>query len=142
MSPYELEEIKLQLDEKMAVLGLKQDLRWVAHQVLVAYSDRHGGLPIQRNLAFFCRTPVNGSQLIGLMSKLVHLYNEFDGEKTTAKLVEHLGEDANYFIARERSVAIYVKPVRQIELWKVNLATLADEASFEPELNMFRFWWD
>lgn len=130
------------LDDKLKELGLySEELSWVAAQVIAAYSDT-SRLDYPRNLAFFCINSVNGPQLIEIISKIVPRYNDFDGKVSVTKLVDIFGDDSEYFVARESSPAIYVKPRRQIKFWERNLAELANEATFEPELGMFRFWWD
>jgi len=126
--------------EKAKELGLSGS---VAERVIAAYSDEFEDVTAKRDLDYFEKTPVSGSELVKIMSKvLARGYNDFDGAK--AKQVADAMGDADFHIAREGSVCIYVKPKHSIwlgggsKLGKIK----ADEITFDVEKEMFRFWWD
>lgn len=124
--------------EKAKELGLNNP---AAENVITAYSDSFDDVKAKRNLDYFEDSPVNGSELVEIMSKVVPGYNDFDGAKSTQQLVNAFGNEANYHIAREGSVCVYVKPSANLRLQK--LANIkSDEASFDVDKMMFRFWWD
>lgn len=125
--------------EKAKELGLTHP---VAARVIAAYSDQWEDVKDPRNLDYFEETPVNGKDLIEIMSAAVEGYNDFSGKESTEQIVQAFGEDESYHIAREGSVCIYVKPKAK-NYWLHKLEQLnVDEALFDGKKMMFRFWWD
>lgn len=141
------------IDEKMQELKL-DPFDYAAREALEAYADCHDGLVETRELNFFSKRPLNGKRLIEILAKVIpHGYNAFDADSVKA-VVEAFGEHSTYFVAREGSPCIYVRPQDDpkqpgAHVWigehgKAACVTddLADEVSFEPALGMFRLWWD
>lgn len=117
-------------------------------QVFRAFADCHTDVNnveahAQRNLNFFCVEAFTIQELRMIIPKVIPGgYNDFDPIKSVEMLAEFFGEDADYFIAREGSPAIYVKP-RNGALWFDREAKIkADEFSYDASLSMFRVWWD
>jgi len=74
-------------------------------------------------------------------AEIVGEYNLFNPE-VAKKLVDLLGRDKKYRLAREYSVAVYVKGVGEdVDLEKLREELSADEADFE-EKSELRLWWD
>lgn len=110
-------------------------------EIMTAYSDCNG-FSGERNLAFFCQTPLTAEELKTLFPALVpEGYNAFDPVKSVAKMIEVFGEKSEYFVAREGSVCIYVKHLHG-NLWFDRVELDADEFLFCPEKQLFRVWWD
>lgn len=124
--------------EKAKELGLNHP---VAERVIAAYSDDFDDVEANRDLDYFEATSVSGKDLIEIMSKVLPKgYNDFNVTKTK-QLVEVMG-DADYHIAREGSVCIYVKPKAK-NYWLGSFEKIkADEKHFDGKKMMFRFWWD
>lgn len=117
----------------------------VGCRVIGAYSDLHDEEDeTPRNLNYFERESVDGEALGKIMQVAVPSYNGFDGVQSIARVVDAFGANAQYFIGREGSPVIYVKPAGRIWLngRGPNFGTLADEVSFDSSLGMFRLWWD
>ncbi len=111
-------------------------------EVLQAYSDCNEQNKGERNLKFKASEPVGGEALISIMKEAVLVgYNEFS-EKSTKHLVSVFGENAQYTIAREGSVCIYVKPAKG-ERTSIDgfCAGDYDECSIEDD-GLLRLWWD
>jgi hypothetical protein len=125
--------------EKAKELGLSGA---VAEKVIAAYSDVSEDVDASRNLDYFETTPVTGQQLIEIMSKVVPSYNDFDGSKSIKQVVNAFGSDADYHIARESSVCIYVDLKKENHWLKEVLKIKADELSYDGKRKMFRVWWD
>lgn len=115
--------------------------------IIQAYSDCNdvGG---DRNLNFMPAAPIDAKALIELMPLCIpDGYNQFDPVESIGQLVQVFGDDAEYFVARESSVCIYVMPT--VNLWlggegsrSTNFKSInADEILFDPDKKMFRFWW-
>lgn len=113
-------------------------------EIIKAYSDCND-TDGDRNLNFLASAPLNGEQLLEAMTIAVpDGYNYFEPKKSVTEVVNFFGIDAEYFVAREGSVCIYIMP-KQGNTWltghrakKIN----ADEFSFCSEKKMFRVWWD
>lgn len=114
----------------------------VALAVFKAYSDCHTASMEGRELNFRASEAVDGETLKATMSVAVpDGYNGFD-ESAVDRVVEFFGPDAEYIIARESSVCLYVKPANRVWLKRgQTVDRLADEVSFEPD-GTFRLWWD
>jgi hypothetical protein len=113
-----------------------------ATQVLCAYSDSHKELDEPRDLDFFCNHPVEGETAIMIADRCIGGYNEFNKDKMEL-IVDIFGEESLYYFARESSVCIYIKTVKNVWISdKIMKITRADEFSFDSRLNMFRLWWD
>lgn len=120
------------------------------NEVMTAYSDCNGHAG-ERNLKYLASAPLNPIELIKLMAAAIpEGYNAFEASESIPRVVEVFGDDAEYFIARENSVCLYIKP--KFNLWFCGrnsktakleqLAHHADEIMFCPEHKMFRVWWD
>ena len=133
-----------ELRKKLFTEGELQDWeKGVADLVLCAYSDSHNDLDEERNLRFFCINPVHGSTAIKISEKCIVSYNEFN-RIAMEKVVSYFGEDSCYFFARECSVCLYVRPIHKCIHFngKEQLACGHDEFSYDPDLQLFRIWWD
>lgn len=110
--------------------------------VLNAYADCNG-TEAERNLNFLATEPVSAAELQILMRAAVpEGYNGFDPLISVDNLVACFGDKAQYFVAREGSVCIYIKPTFG-NLWLRDLNDIhADEILFCPKKQMFRVWWD
>lgn len=114
------------------------------NEIMQAYSDCNDNSG-ERNLNYFCNTPLTAEELIALMPKCIpDGYNNFDPVKTIEYVVETFGNKAQYHVAREGSVCIYIK-AGPGNLWlgtgdekEMN----ADEFIFDGDRQMFRVWWD
>ena len=74
-------------------------------------------------------------------AKIVGEYNLFNPE-VAKKLVDLLGRDKKYRLAREYSVAVYVKEVGEdVDLEKLQEELSADEVYFVKKGEL-RLWWD
>ncbi len=91
-------------------------------------------------------------------AKIVGSYNEFD-ENIAENLVSSFGKDKQYRLARESSVAVYIKPVDSIDGWADEIdveyeedrpstdegacaySFAADECSLSSDGEL-RLWWD
>jgi hypothetical protein len=118
-------------------------------RILKAYSDCNDiAAGEERQLNFFCPYAFNLAEAKTILHKaLPEGYNRFEAETAIAELDAAFGKDAKVFIAREGSVCIYVKPANVVWIGSGRPADLtkvlnADEVSFQPELGMFRIWWD
>lgn len=97
---------------------------------------------IRRNLNAFIRESVSLGDLEAIMSAAIpDGYNGFNANQLR-DYAKYFGDGARYFIAREGSVAIYVKPFDRVWINGDALSGLADEVSFEFDVGMFRLWWD
>jgi len=98
-----------------------------------------------RDLNYQAKESLSKDELINIMPKIIPFgYNEFCSVNTIKKLADIFG-DSHYFVCRESSVCIYVKPNSRVWLDEDSdylNASLADEVSFEGDRGMFRFWWD
>lgn len=123
---------------------MKKTFKSTLKECLIAYQDNHeeqvGG---ERNTNFKATHGVTGQEFVQIINRCnPNGYNEFDA--IAAENVRALfGDEAEYTIARESSVCIYVKPKGKVCLnRKVRLTDLkADELSYEGE-GVFRIWWD
>lgn len=96
----------------------------------------------ERNLSFLCATPLTAEALTTLMPLIVvDGYNYFDSVKSIRLLTKAFG-NAEYFVAREGSVCIYIKPSSNVWLNRKPMILDADEFSYDVEKQMFRAWWD
>jgi len=115
----------------------------IVDEVLAAYSDcnHHKG---PRNLNYFCKHALTATELTKLMSSAVpDGYNGFDPAVSLVKIIETFGDDADYYVARESSVCVYIRPKHNIWLSRdTAFRSLADEVLFCPKHSMFRVWWD
>jgi hypothetical protein len=114
-------------------------------EIMNAYADcNHSKGP--RNLNYIASASVNGTELRKIMEAATpDGYNEFYTGSSVEALIEIFGESAEYFVARESSVCIYVKPVANIWFSRGDHGfskVKADEVLFSPKKMMFRFWWD
>lgn len=137
---------RLTLKQKIDSLNISETLKKKESSVikiLAAYSDMHDDLvKTQRSLDFFCKEPFTVEEVIEIMEKIVGNYNIFSAGKTTKKITDLFSDNTEFFVAREGSVCLYVKPKR---LWLDRgvdlLSSGADEVSFEIDRG-FRFWFD
>lgn len=128
------------LCEKFNLVDEKGSPLPVAMEVLSAYSDMHDELDCERNLDFRSKNSVDGELLVKIMSRIVPSYNAFDGHKTCETIVKMFGKSAQYYIAREGSVCIYVKSSPGM-VWLNRYAHDADEFSYHSD-GTFRLWYD
>lgn len=115
-------------------------------QILQAYSDCNG-FKGERDLKFFCSTPLTAGELKTIFPALTpEGYNAFDPVESINTLIETFGENADYHVAREGSVCVYIKPKGNFWLNGGRAPDLnnfpADEILFCPEKGMIRVWWD
>ena len=104
----------------------------VRRSVLIAYNGP------TRQLNFRAVSPVNKKTAIKILEEAVPAYNDFK-----PRLLESLPDDCQIFLARERSVCIYV-------VGNVSNTVKADECDLEEHPYKFgdnvrevtRFWWD
>lgn len=121
---------------------------------------------VERDLDWRASEPVNGEELTDLMCKVVSSYNLFDCDKHTKKLAKKF-PDAEFYMAREGSVAIYIdgdykKPTdleslcrelqadecyfpakdraRSSKNWETPLSDLDPKQIWKKD--QFRIWWD
>lgn len=111
-------------------------------EVMTAYSDCNGHKG-PRNLGYIASKSVTAQEICNLMRAAVpEGYNGFEADKSIPVLVEFFG-DAEYFVAREGSVCIYIKPKQNVWFTRRTVDCLnADEVLFDSEKQMFRVWWD
>jgi hypothetical protein len=102
-----------------------------------------------RNLSYFCAEAMDADKLVKFTEKVVGSYNSFDVDAVKAVVGAFgTGKGSHYFIAREGSPAIYVKPdPAQKRIWLRDLVMLQEEArtdelSYDYDKGMFRLWWD
>ena len=136
---------KMSLEQKLESLGLNKYAD-INVKILAAFSDCHDDIEgVERDLDFFGRDPLDGVQLFNTMGPIVPSYNRFKGQETIKRVVECFGEESEYFVAREGSPAIYVRPRNCGHIWldgSRRVKGLADEFSYDVRLQMFRLWWD
>lgn len=119
----------------------------ITNEILKAYSDCNDAEG-ERNLDYLASKSVDGALLAEIMPIAIpDGYNGFDPKKSIAQLIEVFGLDAEYFVAREGSVCIYIRPNKNLWLNKrrggMTVTELdADEIMFCPKKQMFRIWWD
>jgi hypothetical protein len=117
-------------------------------QILTAYADCHeciGFEDAERDLNFFCELPLKAEQLKGVFQVVTpNGYNNFDADKSSDLLTEVFG-DSEYFIAREGSPCVYIRP-KSGNIWfraeELDLMSNCDEFSYDADKKMFRVWWD
>lgn len=109
----------------------------VEKETVQAYCDCNPAVPSEvgyknRNLNFRASAAVSRDEAFEIMEKaIVSGYNEFD-----ADLIKKFPKDAEFVLAREGSVCLYVKGQKLPSAAKVK----ADEKSFNGSLT--RYWWD
>lgn len=109
--------------------------------IIQAYSDCCISDTKGRNLDFKAARAVNGMDAIRIMSVATpHGYNDFDSS-VLAEVVEYFGEGAEYTLARENSVCVYVKVHGRHWLNRKPRTFRVDEISVEDD-GTFRLWWD
>ncbi len=135
-----MKSLNLKFDE-LELNKLNLNIQSTAKKILQVYADSHDDLNCERDLDFISINPINGDDLIRIMSKIVPHYNYFEGQKSCEQLVKMFGRDAAYFVAREGSVCIYVKPSRKLT-WLNRQKLDCDEFSYDCDENKFRVWWD
>jgi hypothetical protein len=120
--------------------NVKKNLK-IYSEIIQAYSDCNE-TDGERNLDYFASQALSAEDLKEITPKAIpDGYNGFDSIKSIEKLVEVFGDAAEYYMAREGSVCIYIKPLRNI--WLRDLKELrADEILYCPIKQMFRIWWD
>ena len=110
-------------------------------EMMSAYSDcnEYSG---ERDLDYRCEVAMTHAELLIAFEALTpDGYNNFDPKVSIPKVIQVFGEDAEYFVAREGSVCVYVKPKRPcvwLNRWEIG----ADELSYSPITHEFRLWWD
>lgn len=113
-------------------------------QILAAYSDCNEFKAGERNLSYFCSVPLTGAELQTLMPECIKEgYNAFDSVNSVVEVIRFFGDTAQFYVAREGSVCIYIKPTEG-NIWlngRVE-AINCDEFSFDGNKGMFRVWWD
>lgn len=120
----------------------------VCVRAICAYSDcQPEDMGLERDLNYFDKCPVNADEIILIMAASIpDGYNGFDPNKSTKAIVDVFGGDSKYFVAREGSPCIYVKPTKG-NIWLSETRSKmqdigADEILFDADLGMFRIWWD
>jgi hypothetical protein len=113
-------------------------------EIAIAYSDGLG-LAETRNLNFFSRIPLEGKDFLNACFLCIPSYNEWDGVRFPLALLSFFGEGAQFYVAREGSVCVYVRPRK--DFFILNLNDLADdlkidEISYDSNFGLIRLWWD
>lgn len=121
-----------------------------AKAIAYAYADCLVGEKVDmpknsRDLNFFSKEALSVTELRIIVEHIIGSYNGFD-LAAVERVIDVFGGDAFYFIGRESSPVIYVRPASTGRTWlgsgEDKISTLADEVSFEHVFQMFRFWWD
>lgn len=143
---------KIEFHDYLKELGIKNytNLQRLAESVGAAYSDcrpdhvracEYSDYGTGRNLKYLALETCELKDCAPLF-KLIGGYNGFDPESSLANLIEVFGEDATVRIAREGSPCIYIMPKRNLWFGFRGKDVKADEFCFDPNMGMFRVWWD
>lgn len=112
-------------------------------EILTAYADCNNLGYKDRDLNYFCTTPLTGAELEAIMPEAVNDgYNGFDSVKSVAEVIRFFGDHAEFHVAREGSVCIYVKPTKGNTWLSRDQKINCDEFLFDGTKGMFRVWWD
>lgn len=114
-------------------------------EIVQAYSDCNNLFPAeQRNLDFKSEIELTGEELKEVIQlSIPDGYNRFHPVKTIDRILEVFPK-ASFFVAREGSVCVYVKPNRTVWIGSRGLKegfAKADEISLEKD-GTIRLWWD
>lgn len=91
---------------------------------------------------YFCEQALAAAELKCVFPELVpDGYNNFDPVASVSQVIEAFGDKAEYHVAREGSVCIYVK-AGPGNVWLERVNINADEVLFDGEKQLFRVWWD
>lgn len=119
------------------------ELENLTNQVKHAYGDSHG--LSGRLLDFRATISVGASDLLPVL-EVIKDYNNFNPKKVAKVFAEEFADDFVFYIARENSVCIYVRPAKNdVSIWASDITAiqkrvLADEAQvINGEI---RYWWD
>lgn len=119
-------------------------VKGIVAEIAGAYSDSHD-LNAERNLNFFSRLPLQGKDFLNACFLCIPSYNAWDGKRFPLQLLEFFGEGTEFFIAREGSVCIYVRPGQAFDLIstpKFAKQIEVDEFGYDPTFGLIRLWWD
>lgn len=138
-----MKTIEQKIDELFDDLPIVKNcwnLRRVIKNMLEGYSDSHDDIEQKRELVFQCVVSVDGFWAKEITRRCIKSYNEFDVEAIES-VVDYFGNHAEYFLGRESSVCVHVKPQKRIWLDRQKLCAKQDEFSVESD-GRFRIWWD
>lgn len=116
----------------------------VLKECLKAYADCHSETPkAERNLSFKATHPLTGEQFVRVMNRVVpDGYNEFDSV-VAENVRSAFGENAEYYIAREGSVCVYIKGSKVTGIPRNSkLAGIKNDEVSEDKDGTIRVWWD
>jgi len=111
------------------------------------YADCHRayeeGMEV-RELDYRSTHAISGKQWLRLVKKYIpNGYNYFD-QDVAQTIVDNFSPKAEFYPAREGSVAVYIKPTlkdKNPQLLLI-LGRIADESHYDKESNTIRLWWD
>jgi hypothetical protein len=122
----------------------KDKFDWVYDEVMTAFADCHDREEFAastRDLNFRASYSLNPRDTSRIMVEAIpDGYNDYNQE-VLLQVLNIIGKNARYYIAREGSPCLYIKPGRNV--WGSDfskLERLADEVSIGN--NGLRLWWD
>lgn len=133
-------------DSLVESLNLSTFTRAKFFRVIAAYADCCE-VEAERNLSYFEAESFSVEEATKVLNAAIpHGYNAFNADVCLKRIETAFGKEARIFIAREGSVCLYVKPSTNVWIGcgRASDATRvrADECSFNPEMGLFRLWWD
>jgi hypothetical protein len=114
-------------------------------EVMKSYADCNSYIK-GRNLDYRASEAVNSDDLIEIINKAIpDGYNNFNSQSLN-QIASIFGIKAQYWIARENSPCLYVKPDPTKIVWfnrpRIGVEELgADEMTLQPD-GTIRLWWD
>lgn len=111
-----------------------ENYRSVKLDLRAAYGELNGYTT--RNVAWQAKHAVSREEAVNLTRAYIGKYNDFEPE-----MLNRLPDDSQIRLARESSVAVYVKTAQDLDCEELKKNLKADECSKKPS-GEYRIWWD